>query len=319
MNDLDRYLIESVALKHDHGGLTPADDGLPAGLAAGNIIAHTGTGPVLGVIRAVSAECLLQRRGIVPTSKTDWTVGADCWVDDATGAWTETAQPDPDLWVGRAVTNDSIEVLRNDPNAEWPASTRFEYLTPDATAEVAQNAFREGAVVDLTDAYRAVVSVHWALTSATAHTGTRLLFQGRHAASGDEGWTTLFEPVVGVGTANLEPITNAPAAAGTTVFTVASTAGYTADGILRVFLEDVTTFANSEWMMAVAHDTDASVTMLDGSLREHAASSILYNVAGVVTFVPVGWSYLRVIVDNTYDSDGSTVATRTLVTKTVRI
>lgn len=147
MNDLDRYLIESVALKHDHGGLTPADDGLPAGLAAGNIIAHTGTGPVLGVIRAVSAECLLQRRGIVPTSKTDWTVGADCWVDDATGAWTETAQPDPDLWVGRAVTNDRIEVLCNDTDAERPWTMGLVALAP---CTVAHGATATG-YIDLSD------------------------------------------------------------------------------------------------------------------------------------------------------------------------
>lgn len=156
MNDLDRYLIESVALKHDHGGLTPADDGLPAGLAAGNIIAHTGTGPVLGVIRAVSAECLVQRSGVVATSKDDWTVGADCWVDDATGAWTETAQPDPDLWVGRAVTNDSIAVQRNDPNAEWPWTAQSELF-----ASVSQPASPGAGYIRALPAARDVSRLSW--------------------------------------------------------------------------------------------------------------------------------------------------------------
>jgi hypothetical protein len=178
----------------------------------------------------------------------------------------------------------------------------------DACQEIAQNTVLEGTTEEVSDAYDAVLYVWWALTNATAHTGTKVKVQVSTDTTGDEDWSDLTELVVGVGTTNLEVITNNPAAIGTTAFTCSSTTGYTA--ATWVFLEDVTTFANSEWLYLTAVAANTSVTAIDGSTREHAANSILNSQAGAMTPVAIPFSAqrVRVIYDNTYDADGATVA-----------
>lgn len=184
----------------------------------------------------------------------------------------------------------------------------------DACAEVAQNAVREGAVMDLSEVYDAHVGIQLALTSETAHTGTILKVQISFAETGDEDWIDYHTFLALSGTAESEVITNNPAAAGTTTFTVASTTGFTADGILPVFLKDVSTFANSEWLMLVSAVSNTSVTVLDGSTREHAQNSVFYNVASTHRiFLPLSALRARVLYDNTYDSDGSTIASRSVL------
>lgn len=178
----------------------------------------------------------------------------------------------------------------------------------DACQEIAQNTVLEGTTEEVSDAYDAVLYVWWALTNATAHTGTKIKVQISTDNSGDEDWSDLTELVVGIGTTNLEVITNNPAAIGTTVFTCSSTTGYTAG--TWVFLEDVSTFANSEWLYLTTVTSNTSVTAIDGSTREHAQNSILNSVAGAMTpvVIPFSAQRVRVIYDNTYDADGATVA-----------
>ena len=190
----------------------------------------------------------------------------------------------------------------------------------DACAELAQNAVREGTVIDLSTCFDAVLHIMLALTTATAHTGTRVVVQTSGNSAGDEDWTDLWDAAYLIGTANLELITNNPAAAAETVFTVASTTGYVADGALDIFIEDAGTFANSEWMKMVSAVTDTSVTVQDGSAREHAVSSILYNVAKTIEVpLPFGAYRARVLYDNTYDADGSTIACKSRVVNVTAI
>lgn len=192
--------------------------------------------------------------------------------------------------------------------------------TADACAEIAQNAVREGATTTINDSYKTNLFIQYAQTDATAHAGTRIIVQVSSNTTGDEDWVTHTEFGSKTGTGNLEVITNNPATAGTTVFTVADTAGYVADGVLEVFLEDVTTFANSEWLSLVSAVTNTSATMLDGSTREHAQNSILNNIAKTYKVeLEVGYSRVRVIYDNTYDSDGATVATRCRIAQTTAL
>ncbi|MHC4984176.1 MAG: hypothetical protein ACYTF6_13540 [Planctomycetota bacterium] len=189
----------------------------------------------------------------------------------------------------------------------------------DAWAEVAQNAVREGAAMTISDSYVSHVYVDIALSNTTAHTGTRILLQVSSESSTDEFWVDLVEMIAVVGTANTEAITNNPAAAGTTVFTVADTTGYAADGALLIFIEDATA-ANSELMLMVSHSANTSVTVQDGSTREHANTAVLSNVAESFIFtIPLGFLRARVIFDNTYDSDGATVFTRTRVVETTAL
>ncbi len=189
----------------------------------------------------------------------------------------------------------------------------------DACQEIAQNTILEGTIEEVSDAFDAVLYIWWALTNATAHTGTKVKVQISTDTSGDEGWHDLTEIVFGVGTTNLEVITNNPAGAGTTVFTCASTVGYTVG--TWVFIEDVSTFANSEWLLLVTVTTNTSVTAMDGSTRSHAVNSILNSVAGCAGPIPIpfGAQRIRVVYDNTYDADGATVAVKSQLVEVTAI
>lgn len=180
----------------------------------------------------------------------------------------------------------------------------------DATQEIAQNTLVEGATADVSTAYDALIQIWYALTNATAHTGTRIRVQHSTATSGDEDWADLAVLIVGIGTTNLENITNNPAAAGTTVLTCASTTGYAAGA--WIFLEDVSVFADSEWCFVKSITANTNVTVADGTARQHAVNSIMNSVAGccVPIMVPASTQRVRICYDNTYDADGATVAVK---------
>lgn len=175
----------------------------------------------------------------------------------------------------------------------------------DACQEIAQNAVLEGTTINVTGDLGGIVSVWWALSNATAHTGTRVKLQISQATSGDEDWADYRDVVVGVGTTNLEPVTNNPLAQGGTSITCDSTAGYTAG--TWVFIEDATA-GNSEWVYVTAVTANTSLTILDGVTRQHANTAVLNSVAGCLSLmVPVEAARFRLVYDNTYDSDGATV------------
>ena len=134
-------------------------------------------------------------------------------------------------------------------------------------------------------------------------------------ATGDEDWTDLYAWLSITGTGTVEVITNNPLAAAGQSITVASTTGYTVNGSWR-FLEDVSTFANSEWVFQTAYVADTSIAILDGVAREHAVNSIMNNIADNYTYDILDWANrVRIIYDNTYDADGATVAVRSALSK----
>lgn len=186
----------------------------------------------------------------------------------------------------------------------------------DACQEIAQNVIVEGIIASVSDLYGAALTISWALSNATAHTGTKIRIEQSPRASGDEAWGLLQELIVGVGTTNLEVITNNPAAVAETVITCASTTGYSVGS--TIFLEDVSTFANSEWGEIKAMSANTSVTLVDGITRQHAVNSILNSVAGVTPPIPIPVEEVqrvRVLYDNTYDADGATVAVKCEICK----
>jgi len=84
----------------------------------------------------------------------------------------------------------------------------------DAWALIAQNAVREGAVVDLSGSYASILHIDMALGNTTAHTGgTRIIVETSSSASDDEFWTVRYDSVHLVGTANTEVVLNNPLAA----------------------------------------------------------------------------------------------------------
>ncbi len=188
----------------------------------------------------------------------------------------------------------------------------------DEWAQVNQNAVREGATTDVSGAYDVMLHIDIALSTETAHTGTMIEVQVSSTTSGDEEWSTLGSPWVGpTGTANSEA-TSGTEVATSTVIECASTIGYLADGVIWIFFEH-TTPANSEMALLVSHVANTSVTLLDGIGNDQTAGTMFNIARRYVIPIPLSTNRVRVIYDNTFDVDGSTVHTRTRLSKTTGI
>ena len=183
-----------------------------------------------------------------------------------------------------------------------------------AWTAVAQNTVVKSAEFNLVERMTAILQIQAALDTATAHTGTRFVVQVAGSETGNEDWVNLTEYVALIGTANSEAVTNNPLAVGGTTITCASTTGYTTLA-QRVFIEDAT-LANSEIVIQKAVTADTSIGLLDGVTRAHANTAVLYNVCSLQNIsIPLETLRLRVMVDNTYDADGSTLSYKvTLIT-----
>lgn len=188
----------------------------------------------------------------------------------------------------------------------------------DEWAEVAQNAVREGATTDISTSYAAALHIDVALSSTTAHTGTKISVQISSSAT-DEDWTTLTEFIGPIGTAASEVLSGVEAI-GQTVLEVASTTGFVADETRWIFLEDTGTVADSEMLLLVSAVANTSVTVQDGLTVAKDGSDILFNIAeNYIIELPFTASRVRVVYDNTYDSNGATVHTKCRVSQVTAI
>lgn len=174
---------------------------------------------------------------------------------------------------------------------------------------VAQNAVGESGAIDVSSKLEAQVHIQAFLDSTTAHTGTEFIIQVSSNSSGDEDWQDFTRFTGLVGTANSEAITNNPLAAASTTITVASTAGLygTAPMCHWIAIEDGT-LVNSELIFQTGFTADTSITCLDGTTNGHVQNTLMYDIANVWTInLPIGAYRARVVVNNTYDADGSTL------------
>lgn len=186
--------------------------------------------------------------------------------------------------------------------------------TVDEWAAVAQNTVREGATTDISANYSSALHIDLAVTSATAHDGTKIEIQVSSNTTGDEDWTTLTSLISGIGTANSEALGGAESA-GATLLEVASTTGYVADETRWIFILD-NTVADSEMALLVSAVTNTSVTVQDGITNAHDASDTLFNIAAnFVIAIPIDYNRVRVIYDNTVDSGGSQVHTKCRISR----
>ena len=178
----------------------------------------------------------------------------------------------------------------------------------DEWAEVAQNAVREGATIDVSGDYAVQIHVSVALSSETAHTGSKIEIQTSGNTSGDEDWTTyktLFSPT---GTANSE-VTSGTETAGATVIECASTVGLYDDDEIRWIFFEHTTPANSEMALLVSHVANTSVTLQDGITNDQTAGTMFDIAQNYTVPLPFGANRFRIVYDNTFDVDGSTIFT----------
>jgi hypothetical protein len=170
---------------------------------------------------------------------------------------------------------------------------------------VAQNTVVKSAEINCATHEISHLTTQAFLDTTTAHTGTEFIVEVSSNTSGDEDWCEYTRFVGLIGTAVKQDITNNPLAAAGTSVTIGATANFTVG--LLVALEDAT-LVNSELCRITAVAANTSVTLLDGVTNEHANTTDLYNLAmtNIVMLAP-SVMRARVIVNNGYDADGSTL------------
>lgn len=183
---------------------------------------------------------------------------------------------------------------------------------------VAQNTAEESAEADVSAVYVSALVIQAGLDTTTAHTGTEFIVMVNPHGSDNEDWAVWRKFVDLIGTALTEPISNNPLAAGVVTCTVADTAGFETygseiDEIPGWRLIEDSSLANSELIYQTLFVTDTSITWLGVSKNAHVQNTPLYNIAFSRTIeLPMWAQRAKVIVNNHYDVDGSTLNYRVL-------
>ena len=176
---------------------------------------------------------------------------------------------------------------------------------------VAQSAIGESATIDISPAYESTVHIQAFLDTTTAHTGTEFMLQTSANTTGDEDWSDYCRFVELIHATPLTvTITNNPAAAGATVLTSGTVAAGWAVADLPtrwIGIKD-STIANSELGLQVGYSNNTSVTIQDGTTNEHAQNTTVHLVAFTKPItVPIGFQRIRLVINNNYDNNGSTL------------
>ena len=185
---------------------------------------------------------------------------------------------------------------------------------------VAQNTVVESGTIDCSGHDATALNIQAFLDSTTAHTGTRFQIQVSYNTSGDEDWSDYREFVALIGTANTENISDNPLAAASTTITVADTGGnYETPPMGRWLAIEDSTLVNSELILNTGYTADTNITILDGTTNSHVQNTPMYDIAMSKTVVLDSTvNRARVVVNNTYDVDGSTLNYKVRATKLTR-
>ncbi|KKK93293.1 hypothetical protein LCGC14_2694330 [marine sediment metagenome] len=185
---------------------------------------------------------------------------------------------------------------------------------------IAQNAVRKGAEQNITTWQSTTLHIACGVTAATAHTGTKVSVQVSGVDSGDDAWYTLTEFIGPTGTATPTTLTTIPNAGSSTILVpllgIGTWGRFDDDGIRPIFVLGSPTVANSEIHTLVSHTVGAasSVTILDGLANLPGTSTVIWDLAETyIVELPKHNNRVRVVYDNTNDSDGSTVYMRTSI------
>lgn len=200
----------------------------------------------------------------------------------------------------------------------------------DAWAEIAQAGIREGVNTDVSDMYAATLHIDCALSSTTAHTGTEIIVQiGTDTGDANDNWSDLVRFISVTGTAVLlafdatEPI-------GETTIAVTNPVTANMDNDKKFKFVENTTAADSEIVYQVSNSGDAgdTITIQDGLTHEQdITTSIIYDIDSATAeavkqhqiALPSSADRVRVLYNNNFDSNGSTVFTRCRITKVTGI
>lgn len=182
--------------------------------------------------------------------------------------------------------------------------------------EVAQNSIQQSAVFDTSQSYASGIAVITALSSTTAHTGTEVIIL-KGSSTADDDWTEVTRYVCCIGTAFKSDFAG-DEAAGQNVLSITNPATGNLDHDAKwVFIEHTGTIANCEIAYQTANSGDAgdTITVLDVTTHaQTAADSDVYTCDAAVSAVDTrsiqvaaDGSRYKVIWNNKYDADGSTV------------
>lgn len=185
--------------------------------------------------------------------------------------------------------------------------TQFTLKTTNSIQDwtaVPQNSIVKSEEYNLKNTNSCILNLQAALDTTTAHTGTKFIIQISGSMSGNEDWQNFVEFVGLIGTAATDLIENDPLAADGTSITLTGHA-FTVEGEW-LFIEDGT-LIDSELIFESAHTTNA-ISLLDGVTNAHDVGVAIFNVAMVQNIsIPGSANRVRLLVDNSYDSDGSTL------------
>ena len=152
-----------------------------------------------------------------------------------------------------------------------------------------------------------------AVASTTVHTdGTVFHIQISPRDSGDETWMEQASYTMGKGiTGSSTTMSAIPNAASLTITTSGSNTGrFDDDGIRTIFVLGSPTVANSELCTLVSHVANTSITILDALTNTPGTSTVFWDWAETYIYeLPKQANRVRVLVDNTYDPDGSPIYT----------
>jgi hypothetical protein len=186
---------------------------------------------------------------------------------------------------------------------------------------VAQNTIVHSDILDISDDLEAGLILQAFLDTETAHTGTRIIVEISHNDTGDEDWAEIpgTDKVILIGTANEELIDDNPLTVGSITILMSSTTGYEVEGLWRGIKDGA--IADSEVVRQSAVDANVDIDILDGTTNEHANTVNIYSIAmsELIAHLSSYVRRVRLIVDNTYDDNGSTLVYRLMITRAMDI
>lgn len=176
--------------------------------------------------------------------------------------------------------------------------------------EIAQNDLVEGAVIDVSGNYETNLTIQVALSTETAHTGTKMIVEVSGESSGDDAWSEhIAEIIACIGTAN--SVNCDQNSSGSTLY-VDSTTDFEIKGD-RYFVEDTGDITKCEIVRNNGFSNDDYITTLDAITDQKDSGDDVFDIVeDHLVHIPFGYSRVRVLYDNTYDADGSTVHVRVI-------
>ena len=189
----------------------------------------------------------------------------------------------------------------------------------DDWTAVAQGDVVESTEYDSSSDYSILLSIQAFLDTTTAHVGTEFIPQYSVAAAGDEDWISLPSFIALVGTAATFVVTTEAASGQKVIVSTTLPAGFDPDdaSLLIVGIEDGT-LINSELVTVRLYTNNDNITVLNNLANTHAITTTsAWNIAIDMPYpIPSEASRVRLVINNGYDSNGSTLNYR-LTAKTI--